>query len=371
MESLKKAFLQISDELQNGSEIHLITDPSYLQEQEQSLLPQLLSKYSKDLSPYDADRLTSEFLYFGPLQKIITDESITEIIINSPREIWYERHGELRKHEDHFFSDLSYANFIHRICQKANVTLNLEAPCANGSWQNFRLHLINPPLVPEYTQLCLRRHPKNPWCLSQLLKTGWAPEIAINTLKSLITKKQNILIIGPTGSGKTSVLNAFLQHLPINERVVTIEDTSELTLPNHASTKLLTRSDPNNLLKKFNQTDLIIESLRMRPERIIMGELRGGEAKDYILALSTGHKGSLSTLHAGDPQQALWRLEVLVQIGAPQWSIDAIRGLIKLGLDYIVQTELIESKRQLRGIYKITSLEKFGFLIDPIYQLDK
>jgi pilus assembly protein CpaF len=158
-----------------------------------------------------------------------------------------------------------------------------------------------------------------------------------------------------------------LRELPQNERVVILEDTDELHVPNLSSTKMLTRLDPHNLLPPVDLSALLRHSLRLRPDRLVLGEVRGPEAKDLLLTLATGHSGSLGTLHATSAQEALIRLEMLVQLGAPQWAQATVRRLIQLSLHYVVVAQKkIEGARVLEGIYKITSLEEFGFLLEKI-----
>ena len=215
--------------------------------------------------------------------------------------------------------------------------------------------------------ISLRRHPKNPWTFQKLKETGWANAEQIELLQKMVEKKENFLIIGGTGSGKTSLLNACLQHLQQNERAVIIEDTSEIKAPNAISCKLLTRQDAQGVLAPIDQTELVRQSLRMRPDRLVLGEIRGPEAKDLLMALSTGHAGSFATLHATDARQALLRLEMLIQLGAPYWSIEAIRNLIFLSLQKIVVVHRNkDSRRELAGIFQISSRESSGILIDQL-----
>lgn len=369
-QELETAFCNVQEKLNQSSNINCSDSP-----QEQSKLIQnnnllnFLKSEAKALSKENSDRLFNEFTSFGPIEKLIHQNEITEIIINAPKNIWFEADGEFHKHTDEFLSESTYLNFIHKLCKLSNIKLNLETPCANGQWNNFRVHVIQPPLVPTNIAVTLRRHPKNSWSITKLINANWANEANAFKLCDLVEKKKNILIIGPTGSGKTSVLNSLLNQIPNSERVICIEDTSEVVLPNHISTKLLTRMDNNQELRSFSQADLVKEALRMRPDRLIMGEVRGSEAKDFILALSTGHPGSLATLHASSPQQALWRLELLIQLGAPTWNIHSIRGLIQLGIDYIVSVGMKNKKRQLLGIHKVASLEDHGFTVDTVFKL--
>lgn len=311
-------------------------------------------------------RLLGELFEHGPLTKLLQNDSVTEIIINSPSSIWYEQQGCLKKWEDCFLSDLTYKNFILRVCQQSQVQTHLNQPFADGHWQGFRLHLAEPPFVPQHFHLCLRRHPKVPWSLEKLVQARWCSPQRAQHLQQLVEQKHNVLIVGPTGTGKTSVLNSLLQCVPKSERVLIVEDTDELHPPNPLSTKLLTRHTCNQQLKVFLQEDLIKQALRMRPDRLVLGEVRGGEAKDLLMAFATGHAGGFCTLHAESARQALYRLEMLIQMGAPQWNLQAIRHLIALSFSHIVVIERHQGHRQLKAIEKLVSLESTGFCLDVV-----
>lgn len=312
-------------------------------------------------------RLLAEYFTYGPLDVLFADEQISEILVNGPESIWFEKEGRLQRHEDLFLSEASFNNSLHRLCEKSQCQSTVEHPAATGYFEEFRLTLIRQELTRNHHHLSLRRHPKNPWTLPRLQVAGWCTDSDVGLLTDLIQQRRNFLIVGNTGSGKTSLINALLQKLSINERAIIIEDTPEIELPNSSCMKLITREDPQGLLKNVTQSDLLRHSLRLRPDRIVMGEIRGAEAKDLLMALATGHGGSFGTLHASDPRQALIRLEMLIQMGAPQWSLQAVRRLIHLSLDCILVVEKTpEGKRKFQGAYKICSLEENGFLIEKI-----
>lgn len=233
--------------------------------------------------------------------------------------------------------------------------------------EDFRICLVASDLTHQFPQYSLRRHPKNPWDFEKLKNKEWASAEKIGLLKNILLKKDNFLIVGPTGCGKTSVINACMKEFASNERALVIEDTNELSLPNSVSSKLIARKDPQNILPEVSQTDLIRTALRLRPDRIIMGEIRGNESKDFLMSLATGHGGSFGTIHAENPAQALIRLEMLIQMAAPQWNLQAIRKLIHLSLKYIVTLERTkEGARKLKSIHSINSLEDSGFLLDSL-----
>ncbi|MEK7357078.1 MAG: ATPase, T2SS/T4P/T4SS family, partial [Bdellovibrionota bacterium] len=240
-----------------------------------------------------------------------------------------------------------------------------DCPFADGLWRGCRVHLIVPPASGAEPVLTFRKHPENPWTLAKLVASGWSSEQDAAKLEALVKDRLNFVVIGGTGSGKTSVLNACLASLPVSERTVIIEDTSELRCPNRASSKLLTRRDPQGHLREIDLSELVRHSLRMRPDRLVMGEIRGGEAKDLLMAFATGHTGCMGTLHAESARQALARLEMLVQLGAPQWSTQAVRSVIHFSLQAVVVVgKNKDGARRLEGIYRIVSLEEFGFLIE-------
>jgi pilus assembly protein CpaF len=332
---------------------------------EDSQIRKVIAKVCSGKEDQSYSRMEAEYFRAGPLEPLFLDPAITEIIVNGSDSIWYEKHGKLFRLDDQFLSELTYRNFIARLSREGGFQASLDCPFADGKWRGCRVHLIIPPASGDQAVVTLRRHPQDPWTFSELQNRGWAGPEATRLLESLIHSRKNFLIIGCTGSGKTSVLNACLSVLSTSERSLIIEDTDELHVPNAISSKLLTRRDPQGLLKDIDQSDLLRQALRMRPDRIVMGEIRGGEAKDLLMAFATGHSGCMGTLHADSARQALLRLEMLVQLGAPQWSLHAVRTLIWLSLQaVVVVARNDDGSRRLEGIYRIASLEDIGFLIE-------
>lgn len=306
--------------------------------------------------------------FISEFEKIRTNENLNEILILSHNNIWVENSGELKKTDCFFESETAYRNFLQNLFIEAQVRPDLETPTANGYWNGFRLHYIQKPICPEGPVLSLRRRNTSELSLNDLCQSSWAPEPMTKLIHNLIQEKKTLLIAGATGSGKTTALNIFLKSVRPNERVITIEDTDEIILPNEASTKLLTRTKENSDFKCYDQADLVKQSLRMRPDRLVLGEVRGAEAKDLLLAFSSGHNGGLATLHAESARQALLRLELLIQMGAPQWSLYTIRNLIQTSVYAIVGVEKFENTRRLSYFSKISSVEETGFCLETIYQ---
>jgi pilus assembly protein CpaF len=362
---LKILTLQILNKLNNLTYDEFALGDHSNQELSKNKVQLLISECTESLKENDKSRISNEFFRNGPLEILFANSEITEIIVNGPEAIFYELGGILHEHSDKFLSDYTFEKFINRICDLSQCVLNLESPFADGVFKNFRISIVDKSITNSFTSINFRRHPLVSWTFESLIQNNWCSANLYSEFQSLISERKNFLIIGSTGSGKTSVLNSFLNLTPKNERSIIIEDTSEIASPNGASTKLLTQKDSNNIRSEITQTDLVKRSLRLRPDRLIMGEIRGIEAKDFLMALSTGHLGSIGTLHANDPHQALIRLEMLVQMGAPQWSLAAIRRLIFLSLDLIlVIGKNNYGKRIFKGAYQLCSLEEHGFLLD-------
>jgi pilus assembly protein CpaF len=332
---------------------------------EEHQIREIVNQAVAPLSSELKDRVHDEYFGAGPLTPFLEDPAVTEVIVNGRDSIWVERDGRLARAEDRFFSALTYRNFVARLSREAGIQASLDVPFADGHWRGCRVHLIIPPASGDQAVVTLRRHPVNPWTLDRLGENRWASPEALAQIRELVSEKRNLLVVGCTGSGKTSVLNACLNTLSASDRAVIIEDTSELHAPNAASTKLLTRRDPHGQLREIDQSELLKQALRMRPDRLIMGEIRGAEAKDLLMAFATGHSGCMGTLHADSARQALLRLEMLVQLGAPQWNLHAVRTLILLSVHAIIVVgRTKEAGRKLEGIYRIASLEDIGFLVE-------
>lgn len=338
------------------------------QNKEKSKLKLIIEDVTKNQPAEVKKRIQDEFFNNGPLEALLSDERLTEIIVNDPVSIFIESRGKLEKHSDSFLSAFTYEKYIDRLCDSMNTVLNLDHPFVDGKFKNFRVSLTDQSITQNHTSINFRRHPLSQWTFEKLTESQWCTSEQMIQFEKIIQEKKNFLIIGPTGSGKTSVLNSFLDLTQDAERSVIIEDTSEIPLPNQSSLKLLTKNSHHQQQVEITQTDLVKRSLRLRPDRIVMGEIRGGEAKDFLMALSTGHQGSFGTLHACDPHQALIRLEMLIQMGAPHWSLSAIRRLIFLSLDFIVITNKNhQGQRYFAGAYQLSSLEENGFLIERIF----
>ncbi len=314
------------------------------------------------------ERVRAEIFGLGPLESLMLDNEVTEILILGHRAIWLEKNGRLEPSNDRFHDELTYRNAVSRLAKEARTAVDHASPFADGRWRGFRVHVVGEPIVQSGPHVTLRRIRATPWSLSDLEQRDWAPQEGMAQLQKLIDDQCNLLIVGGTGSGKTSVLGACLGRVAATERCLLLEDTDELPLPNGVSAKLLTKRARIAGDTAYDLDSLLKQALRMRPDRLVLGEVRGAEAKDLLMAFATGHRGCMGTLHANSPREAMLRLEMLVQMGAPQWNEKTVKQLIHSAIDAIVCVSRTESgERRLESISRVASLEEIGFCFTPLY----
>ena len=325
----------------------------------------LVDEKTRDLEEETRARIFSELFGWGPIEKLKERKDIFDIIIQGPNKIFFETPQGLQNHHDCFLSERSFKNFVDRITAEAGILVDQKEPFGNGKVGPYRVHIIIPPAANEVT-ITLRQHNSKVFSFTDLLEQGFLSSTTMKLFEKNLHERKNFLIVGPTGSGKTTLLNSFLYHCKSDQRIVIIEDTDELKSIHPKASKLLSRELCPPSLNPYNMGDLVKQALRMRPDRLVIGEVRGGEAKDLLMALATGHSGSLGTLHADSAHQAILRLEMLIQMGAPQWSLHSIRQLIQMSLDYIVVLKENRLDKGVKEICKLGSLESFGLLLEPL-----
>lgn len=334
-------------------------------DQNQSL--QKLIEIEVAQSPADQQaRVFSELTGFGPLDSVLNDETITEVLVNKFDEIYFEKLGKLERLNDRFFSEQTYNSCLDRLSQMCHSYLNRDKPFLEAQFGTWRVTIVFAELSRGSNLLSIRKQPNKVWTLERLQSEGWATDQQMDLINSIFESRKNFLVIGGTGSGKTSFLQALLQQFSPLERAVIIEDTQELHLPNSSCCSLLTRQDPSGSVADVSMEDLLKRALRLRPERLVIGEIRGAEAKSLLMALATGHDGSFGSMHARTAGEALLRLVMLIQMGAPQWSLQSIRQLIAMTLQNIFVVEKVNGKRCLQGIYQLSSLEDHGFTLEKL-----
>ena len=298
----------------------------------------------------------------GILGKIITDTDITEVMINGYNRIFVEKSGKLMQLDEHFESDEDLIRIVQKFVSEMDRTIDAGNPIVDARLEDgSRVHVVFPPVALSGPTVTIRRFPKNPMTMEKLLGYGAiTPEVS----------RHNIFIAGGTGSGKTTFLNALSNFIPQWERVITIEDSAELQIRNVPNlVSLETRKANSKEANEITIRDLIKASLRMRPDRIIVGEVRGEEALDMLQAMNTGHDGSLSTGHANSPEGMLSRLETMVLTGSADLPLDAIRMQISSAVDYIVHlSRLRDFSRKVMSITEVTGYENGRIILNPIYE---
>ena len=275
---------------------------------------------------------------FGLLDSIISDDTITEVMINGPDNVFIEQNGRLFKMDKHFESQRKLEDVIQRIVGLAGREVNQANPiCDTRLPDGSRVNVVLPPIALCGPTLTIRKFSKTPMTIEKLIQYGSITQEIADKLEILVRAKYNIFISGGTGSGKTTFLNALSNYIPKDERVITIEDSAELQITGVDNlVSLETRNANTSGAGQITIRDLIKSSLRMRPERIIVGEVRGGEALDMLQAMNTGHDGSLSTGHANSTQDMLSRLETMVLQGAEGLPLEAIKQQIASAVDIII-----------------------------------
>ena len=300
-----------------------------------------------------------EVLGFGPLEPLLNDPTVSDILVNTAKQVYVERGGCLELSDISFFDDAHLLKIIDKIVSRVGRRIDESSPMVDARLPDgSRVNAIIPPLAIDGPILSIRRFSAQPLRLQHLVELASMTESMAVILRALGRAKVNILISGGTGSGKTTMLNAISGFIRDNERIVTIEDAAELQLQQPHVVRLETR--PPNLEGRgeVTQRALVRNALRMRPDRIILGEVRGAEALDMLQAMNTGHEGSMATIHANTPRDALTRLENMISMAAPGLPTKAMRQQISSAIGVVVQvSRLTDGKRKLVSIQEVTGME--------------
>lgn len=321
-------------------------------------------------------RLCREIYYairkYDVLQELLEDETVTEIMVNGPDHIFIEKEGRLQQWQTAFESEDKLLDVIQQIVAKANRVVNESSPIVDARLFGSRVHVVLPPVALNGPILTIRRFGKTPLLIPELLRLGSVSQEICTFLEKLVIAGYNIFISGGTGSGKTTFLNALSSFIPRTERIITIEDSAELQIQgNDNLVRLETRNANVEGCKPVTIRDLIRASLRMRPDRIIVGEVRGAEAIDMLQALNTGHDGSLSTGHANSAADMIARLETMVLMGM-ELPLAAIRRQIAGGVDLIVHLGRLRDKsRRVLSVSEVVGYEQEEVLLSVIYEFQE
>ncbi len=311
---------------------------------------------------------------FGILDSIIADDTITEVMINGPDNVFIEKSGKLTKIDSTFESQRKLEDIIQRIVGLAGREVNQANPiCDTHLPDGSRVNVVLPPVSLCGPILTIRKFSKTPMTIEKLIHYGSITQEIADKLELLVRAKYNIFISGGTGSGKTTFLNALSNYIPKDERVITIEDSAELQITGVDNlVSLETRNANASGAGAITIRDLIKSSLRMRPERIVVGEVRGGEALDMLQAMNTGHDGSLSTGHANSTEDMLSRLETMVLQGAAGLPLEAIRSQIGSAIDIIIHLSRLRDKsRKTMEITEVVGYKNGEIILNPLYVFEE
>lgn len=320
------------------------------------------------------EQVYSSIRGFGLLDTIIKDDNITEVMINGPADIFIEKKGRLMKLDKQFESERKLEDVIQRIVGLAGREVNQSNPiCDTRLPDGSRVNVVLPPIALCGPTVTIRKFSKEPMTIAKLIQYGSLTQEIADKLEMLVKAKYNIFVCGGTGSGKTTFLNALSNYIPHDERVITIEDSAELQIVGVDNlVRLETRNANTSGVGEITIRDLIKSSLRMRPERIVVGEVRGGEALDMLQAMNTGHDGSLSTGHANSTHDMLSRLETMVLQGTPGLPLEAIRQQIASAVDIIVHLSRLRDKsRKTMEITEVLGYENGEIILNPLYVFEE
>jgi len=342
-----------------------------------TVVENMIAQEGIPLSRSERDRLVveiqNETMGLGPLEPLLADTEISDIMVNGPHGVYVERRGKIEKTDVSFKDNEHLMAVIERIVSKVGRRVDeaspmVDARLADGS----RVNVIIPPLAIDGPALSIRRFGVKPLEMENLLANGSLTEEMAAAFEAMVKARMNILVSGGTGAGKTTFLNVLSSSIPDNERIITVEDAAELILQQEHTVRLETR--PSNIEGKgaITQRDLVRNALRMRPDRIIVGEVRGAEALDMLQAMNTGHDGSISTIHANAPRDALSRIETMVLMAGFDLPSKAIREQIASALNVILQlSRMSDGTRKVVTVSEVTGMEGDVVVMQDIFVFEK
>ncbi len=355
------------------AKLEKIQDQAVLHKEVRNFIERILSEEKAPLSALDRERLQIEVLNelrgLGPLEPLLEDKTISDILVNGYRNVYIERRGRLERADVMFRDDDHLKQIIERIVSRVGRRIDESSPMVDARLQDgSRVNAIIPPLALDGPVLSIRRFGVDTLQLSDLINFNTLTPQLAEILRACVKARLNILISGGTGAGKTTMLNALSAAIPETERLVTIEDSAELKLQQEHVVRLETRAPNIEGRGEISQRQLLRNALRMRPDRIVVGEVRGDEALDMLQAMNTGHDGGLTTIHANSPRDALSRLETMISMAGLRLSDKAMRQQINSAINLVVQvSRLSDGARKITSVSEITGMEGEVISMQEIY----
>lgn len=318
-------------------------------------------------------QVENEIAGMGPLEPLLKDPSVSDILVNGPNTVYVERFGKLEKTDITFDSNEHLLHIIDRIVSKVGRRIDEASPMVDARLKDgSRVNAIIPPLALDAPALSIRRFPTDMLRMQDLVRKGALTQPASDLLRAAAQARLNIIISGGTGSGKTTLMNAISAFIPEDERIITIEDSAELQLQQEHVVRLETRQANIEGKGAVSQRELVKNCLRMRPDRIILGEVRGAEALDMLQAMDTGHDGSITTIHANKPRDAVNRIENMVAMTGLGLPVHAVRHQIASAIDLVIQAERMEDGgRRITSIQEINGMEGEIILMSEIFKFQR
>jgi pilus assembly protein CpaF len=352
-------------------------EPEQLHAEVARLAEGLLAVENAPLSFTERERLVEEVRHelfgLGPLEPLLADPTVSDILVNAPQNIYIERGGRLERTEVAFKDDEHLMRVIERIVSSVGRRIDESSPMVDARLKDgSRVNAIIPPLALDGPVLSIRRFGSDPLRMAKLIELNALTKEMAEMFEMCVEARLNVLISGGTGAGKTTLLNALSAYIPETQRIVTIEDSAELQLQQPHVVRLETRPPNIEGRGEVTQRDLVKNALRMRPDRIVIGEVRGGEAIDMLQAMNTGHDGSLTTIHANTPRDALARLETMIQMTGMRLSDRAMRQQVASAINLVIQgARLSDGTRRITSISEITGMEGDVITMQEIFQFER
>jgi pilus assembly protein CpaF len=370
-----QAHLELLDRL-DLSRIHTVS-PEQAKAQIRDTARLILDQQGAPLSADARNRvikcIEDEVLGLGPLEPLLHDPSISDILVNGPYRVYVERHGKLQITDVRFSNDRHLLNIIDRIVSAVGRRVDESSPMVDARLADgSRVNAIIPPLALDGPTMSIRRFARELLTVSDLIELGSMNEQLASVMEAVVRGRLNVIVSGGTGAGKTTMLNLLSGYIPQDERIITIEDSAELQLQQPHVVRLETRPPNVEGKGRIAARDLVINSLRMRPERIIVGEVRGAEALDMLQAMNTGHDGSLTTVHANSPRDALSRIENMVSMTGISFPPKTLREQVASAVDVIMQVERHEDgRRRVVSVCEINGMEGDTITMSELFKFER